>query len=161
MVPFYGVYDWTDRMRLRDHDGLHDILERYIVKRRHADVPEVYDAASPMSHIHREAPPALIVHGDLDRLALVEEAREFVQRLRATSASPVVYVELAGAHHAFEVFNSIRTLQTVAGVEEFLTWLTAAYPPAVQSPSAGVPSRSEVPDAGATDPTPTVRTAPS
>jgi acetyl esterase/lipase len=161
MIPFYGVYDWTDRLRLRDHDGLHDILERHIVKRSRADAPEVYDVASPMSHIHRDAPPALVVHGDLDRLAVVEEAREFVQRLRATSASPVVYVELAGAHHAFEVFNSIRTLQTVAGVEEFLTWLTAAYPRGERSPSAGVPSRSEAPDAGATDPTPTVHTAPS
>ena len=34
---------------------------------------------------HADAPPALVVHGDLDTLAPVAEARRFVQMLRATS----------------------------------------------------------------------------
>ena len=98
MVPFYGVYDWTNRFGQRGkHDGLRRVLERFVVKRRYADAPEVFDQASPMSHVNADAPPALIVHGDLDTLAPVTEARRFVQMLRETSRSAVVYAELRGA----------------------------------------------------------------
>jgi acetyl esterase/lipase len=127
MVPFYGVYDWTGAFTSKRHgDGLRDILERYIVKQPYADAPEVYAAASPINHVNADAPPALVVHGDLDTLAPIEQARAFATRLRDTSSQPVVYVELPGAHHAFEVFNSIRTLHSVAGVEVFLQWLVNA-----------------------------------
>ena len=161
MVPFYGVYDWTDRLRVRGDARLSDMLGERVVKRSISDAPEVYEQASPINHVRPDAPPALIVHGDLDRLALVEEAREFVKLLRAVSDSPTVYVELAGAHHAFEVFNSIRTMHAVAGVEEFLTWLLAAYPTGVPAAGAVDRLRTVEPDGAATDPTPTAHTAPS
>ena len=38
----------------------------------------------------------------------------------------MVYAELQGAHHAFDVFNSIRTMKTIAGVDLFLAWLVDA-----------------------------------
>lgn len=167
MVPFYGVYDWTNRYRLRTRDGLDDILRKYVVKRSREEAPDVYDKASPCSHLRPDAPPALIVHGDLDTLAPVAEARKFAADLRAISHSPVVYVELAGAHHAFEVFNSIRTLQTVAAVEEYLAWVVSAAAAAASGvaasgarsqPAAG-PTRSSGPADGATDPRSTGRTA--
>jgi acetyl esterase/lipase len=163
MVPFYGVFDWTDRLGIRNHDGLQKILERRIVKQRIQDAPAVYDAASPMSHLHAGAPPTLIIHGDLDTLAPVEEAREFAARLRAVSRSPVAYAELRGAHHAFEIFNSIRTLQTVAGVEEFLDWLLSVDPCEVPRPSGATspvaPDRSRNGEvrAVASDPIPRAR----
>jgi acetyl esterase/lipase len=128
MVPFYGVYDWTGEcVPPRYRDGLRDLLERYVVKQKYADAPSVFADASPMSHINADAPPALIVHGDLDTLAPIEVAREFATRLRAVSKQPVVFVELRGAHHAFEVFNSIRTLYSIAGVETFLQWVLSAH----------------------------------
>jgi acetyl esterase/lipase len=137
MVPFYGVYDWTNRYGQRGRrDGLRRMLERVVVKQRFADAPELFDQASPMSYIRADAPPALIVHGDLDTLAPVAEARAFVAELRATSHSPVVYAELHGAHHAFEIFQSIRTLQTVAAVDLFLTWLLTNDPPGSLVPLA-------------------------
>jgi acetyl esterase/lipase len=164
MVPFYGVFDWTDRLGIHNHDGLEHILEHRIVKVPLRDAPEVYDTASPMSHLHADAPPTLIIHGDLDTLAPVEEAREFAARLRAISRSPVAYAELRGAHHAFEIFNSIRTLETVAGVDEFLDWLLSVDPCEVRtryvapSPSAEDLPRNGGADAGASDQTPTART---
>jgi acetyl esterase/lipase len=161
IVPFYGVYDWTDRLGLRGNAGLADMLGQRVVKRSFADAPEVYDHASPMSHIRPDAPPALIIHGDLDRLAPVDEAREFVRLLRATSHSPTVYVELAGAHHAFEVFNSIRTLHAVAGVEEFLTWLLAAYPCGAPAPAVSDRTHTGAAVDAATDPISMARTEPS
>lgn len=129
MVPFYGVYEWDDP-RSGNGEALTDILARYIVKRPYAEAPDLYRSASPVHRVHADAPPALIIHGDHDTLAPVEEARRFAAELRSVSRNPVVYAELLGAHHAFEVFNSIRTLDAVAGVERFLDWLLVTAPPA-------------------------------
>ncbi|MDZ4828386.1 MAG: alpha/beta hydrolase [Actinomycetota bacterium] len=130
IVPFYGVYDWTNRFGYRTRSSdLGVILERYVVKQRLEDARAVYEAASPMNRIRPDAPPALVVHGTLDRLAPVEEAREFVRALRAVSTSRVAYVELPGTHHAFDVFQSIRTMHTVAAVDLFLSWLLTTHPP--------------------------------
>jgi acetyl esterase/lipase len=160
MIPVYGVFDWTGRARTRRDEGLRDVLERYIVKRRYQDAPELYAAASPLSRVHADAPPALVIHGELDTLAPVAEARAFVAALRATGRAPVVYVELRGAHHAFEVFNSIRTMHTLAGVDLFLSWLlSAGTAPGVRGPGAGAPTRAEAAGGAASDRTPTAHTA--
>lgn len=63
---------------------------------------------SPQACINPEAPPFLVVHGALDTLVLRQEARGFADRLRAVSRQPVVYAELAGTHHNFDFFHSLR-----------------------------------------------------
>jgi acetyl esterase/lipase len=160
MIPFYAVYDWTQLNRKGRDKGLRDVLERYIVKKRFADAPEVYASASPMCHISAAAPPALIVHGDRDTLAPVAEARTFVARLRAVGRHPVVYVELKGAEHAFEVFNSVRTMEVVAGVDRFLAWLLNVDPPAAISRAAVAPTRNDAAAGMEIGPRSTVRTEP-
>jgi acetyl esterase/lipase len=163
MVPFYGVYDFRDRFGFRGkNDPLRKGLERYVMKSSRDDAIDAFDSASPMSHLRPDAPPALVIHGTLDRLVPVQEAREFVRMLREVSDSPVAYVELAGTHHAFEVFQSIRTLHTVAAVDRFLGWLVS-----VDSPAARALARDERGDGAAaapapepTDRTTTARTAP-
>jgi len=162
MIPFYGVYDWTGTAAQRRDEGLRDILQKHIVKRTFDDAPDVYESASPLFRIHPGAPPALVIHGDLDTLAPVEEARAFVEKLRATSRKPVVYVELKGAHHAFEVFNSIRAMHAIAGVDLFLAWLVSASSArdaaGDSSPAAAGPTRTEERVAPASDPKPTAHT---
>jgi dipeptidyl aminopeptidase/acylaminoacyl peptidase len=152
------VFDWTGTVL--QNNGLREMLERRIVKKTLADAPDVYRNASPIFHVGTDAPPTLVIHGDLDTLAPVTQAREFVAKLRATSRQPVVFVELRGAHHAFEVFNSVRTMHTIAGVDFFLAWLLSAEPdglsPPGASPTRGAPSAPQ-----ATDPIPTARTGPS
>jgi acetyl esterase/lipase len=134
MVPFYGIFDWRDRFGIRGkRDPLRKGFERYIVKQRRHDAFDVYDQASPMSHISPDDPPSLVVHGTLDTLAPVQEAREFVRMMREVSRQPTVYVELRGAHHAFEIFHSIRELHTVAGVDQFLAWVLSVDPPAARA----------------------------
>lgn len=63
---------------------------------------------SPQQVINPDAPPFFIVHGTLDTLVPNHEARAFADRLRAVSDRPVVYAELPGAQHSFDVFQSIR-----------------------------------------------------
>jgi len=161
MIPLYGVYDWTGTVTTRGDSGLRDILERYIVKHTRGEAPELFRDASPMFHVRPDAPPALIVHGDLDTLAPVEMARTFVEKLRAVSREPVIYVELKGAHHAFEVFNSVRTMHAIAGIDLFLAWLiSAARASASSSPGAGVPSRNDAGASAVTGRRPTAYTEP-
>jgi acetyl esterase/lipase len=123
-VPFYGVFDWTNRFGIRpDDDGLHVLLEKRVVKKSRAAASEVFDRASPMSRVGENAPPAMVIHGTKDNLAPVAEARKFVELLREQSGAAVVYVELDGAHHAFEVFHSVRTQHALSGVEGFASWI--------------------------------------
>jgi acetyl esterase/lipase len=54
---------------------------------------------------------------------IVEDARRFVEQLRSTSSNPVVYAELPGAQHSFDLFHSIRFEAVVDGVEAFTAWV--------------------------------------
>ena len=78
---------------------------------------------SPLGLAGPDAPPLLVAHGDNDSYVPVEAARELVMRVRAVSAQPVVYVELAGAQHAFDLFRSIRFERLIDGIEVFATWV--------------------------------------
>jgi hypothetical protein len=42
------------------------------------------------------------------------------------SRQPVVYLELSGAQHAFDLFHSIRFERVVDAVEAFVPWVIRA-----------------------------------
>ncbi|MDQ1466920.1 MAG: hypothetical protein QOH10_1335, partial [Actinomycetota bacterium] len=154
-VPLYAIYDFIDRAGIRGRrDPLRRALERHIVKRVRDENLATFDLASPMSHVREGVPPCLVVHGALDELAPVEEARHFVGLLRAVSTEPVAYAELPGAHHAFDVFASIRSLLAIAGIERFATWAVS------QTIAVGAERSGAGGGEPATDPTTTARTAP-
>ncbi len=119
-VSFYGVYDFTNRFGVWRHNGLRDVLERQVMKASLDEAPEAYEAASPVARVHPGAPPFFVIHGTRDTLVPVEEARRFCEALRARAHTPVVYAELPGAQHAFEIFPSLRTTFVLHGVERFL-----------------------------------------
>jgi acetyl esterase/lipase len=64
-----------------------------------------------------------VTHGDQDPLVPVEDARRFVQGLRSNSSNPVVYAEVPGAQHAFDLFHSIRFETVVDAIEAFAAWV--------------------------------------
>lgn len=74
---------------------------------------------SPLAHVRPDAPPFFLVHGDHDTVAPVEGARLLAGRLRELSAQPVVYAELPGGQHAFDLFHSLRFEAVVNAVEAF------------------------------------------
>jgi acetyl esterase/lipase len=125
-VPMYGVYDMTcGRGRLSDKrtrydDGLRRLLERQVFKASIDDDPEVFEQASPLYRVHPDVPPFLVVHGTNDTLVPVAQARKFVEALRSTSKSPVLYAELPNTQHAFDVLPSVRTAHAVAAINRFL-----------------------------------------
>jgi acetyl esterase/lipase len=76
-------------------------------------------SSSPFDYPADDAPPMLVVHGDLDTVVPVEDARGFVDKLRSESSRAVVYAELPGAQHGFDVARSIRSTAFVDAVEAF------------------------------------------
>jgi acetyl esterase/lipase len=119
-VPFYGVYDFTNRNETMPPEFVRMFLEPLIMKRFIDDEPDEFSKASPLDQIHAGAPPFFVIHGDNDTLAPVEDAREFVALLSEVSHQPVYYLELKGAQHAFDVFSSMRSRRVVRAVHRFL-----------------------------------------
>ena len=84
------------------------------------------EASSPLAYVHADAPPFFVAHGDRDMLVPAADAREFVRTLRSVSANPVVYAELPGGQHTFDLYRSIRYGYVVNGIEAFAEWARTA-----------------------------------
>lgn len=119
-VPFYGVYDFAG-VTGRNATAMRDrFLGPRILQQRFSDDPTPFEQASPILRVTPDVPPFLVIHGAHDTLVSVRQARKFVARLREASESPVVYAELPGTQHAFDVFPSIRSAHVVRAVDRFL-----------------------------------------
>lgn len=122
-VPHYGVYDFAGSTGLRSAVQMRDgFLAPRVVRKTWAEAPEVFEAGTPLLRLDKEAPDFFVLHGTHDSLVSVEQARLFVARLREVSGSTVVYAELPGAQHAFDVFPSIRSAHVVRAIDRYLHW---------------------------------------
>lgn len=66
------------------------------------DVPEMYDLASPITHVHAACPPTLLIQGQQDVLVPVASVRALYDHMVAVGA-PVFYLELPNTDHAFDL----------------------------------------------------------
>ena len=126
-VPFYGAYDFTNSLGHVGGEGLVKFVERLVLKKKLAEDREAFERASPLHYVSEDAPPFFIVHGTHDSLLDVADARVFAAKLREVSRAPVVYAELRGAQHAFELFHSPRTHHVIRGVHRFLGAVYSEY----------------------------------
>jgi acetyl esterase/lipase len=153
-VSMYGPYDleqiFTDLSRVGRRLG--GSIGSWVVGANVADDPETYRAMSPVHAVRPGAPPFLVVHGTVDNLVPVEQARRLVAALRDVG-SEVTYVELAGAPHAFDVFHSEWADAAVGGTARWLGWLLSRASDGEAAPAAG--------GTASIGPTTTVRRAPS
>jgi acetyl esterase/lipase len=85
-------------------------------------------AASPADHLRPDAPPFFGIHGERDTLVLVADARRFADALRRRSSNPVLYAELPGAQHGFDLFHSCRFEAVVDAIEVFAARVRAGRP---------------------------------
>lgn len=137
-VPFYGIYDFTNRLGTHPPEFFTRLLQPHVMKAYLEEEPERFREASPLDHVGADAPPFLVIHGDRDTLAPLADARLFVRELAAVSRAPVVCAELRGAQHAFDVFVSPRSVPVIEGVERFLATVHAAYRESVASTTPDV-----------------------
>lgn len=135
-VPHYGVYDFAGSTGLRSAELLRDrFLGPRVLQKRWRDDPEAFEDASPILQVTPDAPDFFVLHGRYDTLVPVEQARLFVEELRRTSKRSVVYAELTGAQHAFDVFPSIRSSHVVRAIDRYLHWHWNQYRKEVRSHS--------------------------
>jgi acetyl esterase/lipase len=138
-VPFYGVYDFVNRYGTGRSD-IERFLAKYVLKSTLAEDRGRWEQASTISHVGPHAPPFFVLHGTNDSLVPVEQARTFVDELRKASPREVVYAELPGAQHAFDVFPSVRSRAAAHAVERFLAVIRSQHggPTPAESVSDGV-----------------------
>jgi acetyl esterase/lipase len=79
--------------------------------------------SSPKAHLHADAPPILLIHGDRDSVVPVERGRRFADALREVSRQPVVWTEIPDAQHSFDYFASPRAWRVVDRIEAFTAWV--------------------------------------
>jgi acetyl esterase/lipase len=164
-IPMYGAYDLAEIFGRFDRGFGRRIAGRMgsiVVGSTPAEHLAAYVDASPVAHVHAKTCPFLVVHGTIDNLVPVAQARRFVGLLRDVGTD-VTYVELAGAPHAFDVFHSPWEHASTTGIEWWLASI-AELAPAIDVSSVtagGAPARSADAAPAANDPTTRVRTAPS
>ena len=127
-IPHYGVYDFAGATGTRASIQLRDrFLAPRIFRTTWKEDPEIFEAASPILRITPDAPDFFVLHGVRDTLVPVDQARRFVAKLREVSKRTVVYAELPGAQHAFDVFPSIRSAHVVRAIDRYLNWHWNGY----------------------------------
>ncbi len=120
-VPFYGVYDMAGITGERAALAMRDYFlgPRVFRKSPRTHLQDFIDA-SPLAHIGPDAPDFFVLHGTLDSLVQISQARSFVEALKGESEATVTYAEFPGAQHAFEVFGSIRSHHVIRAVQRWL-----------------------------------------
>lgn len=84
--------------------------------------------SAPIDLIEAGTVPFFIAHGALDLFVPVVGARRFAERLRLVSRQLVVYAELPGGQHTFDLYHSMRFEAVIDGIEAFTAWVRSAYP---------------------------------
>jgi acetyl esterase/lipase len=127
-IPHYGVYDLAGSTGSRAAIKMRDrFLAPRVMRTSWRKHPEVFEDASPILRVTTDAPDFFVLHGVHDTLVPVDQARLFVAKLREVSKRSVVYAELPGAQHAFDVFPSIRSSHVVRAIDRYLHWHWHGY----------------------------------
>jgi len=138
-----GEADYTKGNRFYDltnvdnmHGLMMPLLEHVVMQRRLADHQQLYEDASPMFRVHRDAPPFFVLHGENDAVVPHSQARSFATALRAAGAGTVSYAEIPNAHHAFDTIATLRCQLASESVAVFLGIIYGRHVAAGQRPSA-------------------------
>ena len=90
------------------------------------ECPETYALFSPITHVHAQCPPTLLIHGEDDTMAPVKATRSLCKRLRERKIQTVMHV-LPQTDHAFDLIMpkiSPSAHNAIYDVERFLALYT-------------------------------------
>lgn len=85
-------------------------------------------SSAPSEHAHPHTPPIMLVHGDQDTLVSPSHAVQLSRTLRSVSTNPVVYAQLPGAQHNFDLLHSVRFELVIKALEAFCAWAATPRP---------------------------------
>ena len=78
VVDLYGPTDFTD-----DSAKSRGEIIRFLGGKKFDDAPDVYRLASPITHVTKDDPPTLILHGSIDSTVSIHQADLLVEKLKA------------------------------------------------------------------------------
>lgn len=64
----------------------------------YAEKPDLWADASPLTHVNKNAPPFLCMHGDQDKLVPFQQSVDLVNRLKAAGARAELFTAEGGGH---------------------------------------------------------------
>ena len=114
MISFNGEFDMWD---LVEKGSLIDAMEKFIGGTSD-EVPEKYDELSSIKRVHKDVPPALLLHGTEDKCVSHEQSIAFCNRLREMGVHAEVEI-YEGKPHAWFNNEPDRTI-TTRRMEEFI-----------------------------------------
>ncbi len=107
VVDWYGPADLptmagdsADTGIARMDPGAPDSYEALLLGAPVADVPELANAASPVAHVHADAPPFLLLHGTADRSVPFRQSQRLADALTGCGADATLH-PIDGADHVW------------------------------------------------------------
>lgn len=98
IIPFYG---WSD---LTDPSVSYQYYMELFLGKKCADAPKLYEEASPITHVDKEDPATLILHGTIDTIVPISQAEKLAKKLEANNV-PYVYAPFKGGYHGYDMFT--------------------------------------------------------
>ncbi|WP_111657208.1 alpha/beta hydrolase [Isoalcanivorax indicus] len=87
------------------------------------EVPEVFAAASPVTHVHRDAPPFFLFHARQDRTVSLDHATDFQVALEAAGGDVVLYEQAWRGHITGFLWRGDATAAALSWLEDTLAAL--------------------------------------
>ncbi len=87
------------------------------------DVPQVYEAAAPVTHVRPGLPPTLIIHGQRDRTVPPIHAELLANHLRAAGVTTVLLRIPWGRHGVDSLLLGLTGPMIQYDVDRFLAWV--------------------------------------
>jgi acetyl esterase/lipase len=110
-----SLYGWSD---LTDPSVSYQYYMELFLGKGYADAPELYEQASPITHVDERAPASLILSGTIDTIVPITQAEKLAKKLDANNV-PYIYVPFRGCYHAFDVFANANA-GAMYFIEQFL-----------------------------------------
>jgi acetyl esterase/lipase len=102
VVNLYGPTDLTTQFA-RTKGVVMDFLDGKTFE----DAPELYRLASPITHVTKDDPPTLILHGSIDATVPIDQAELLVAKLKETGVA-FDYDRLEGWPHAMDIEENVN-----------------------------------------------------
>ena len=113
VVDLYGPTDLTD-----DFAKSRGEVKRFMGGKKFDEAPDAYRLASPVTHVTKDDPPTLILHGSIDSTVPIHQAELLVEKLK--SAGVVCeYDRVEGWPHTMDLDASVNR-HCMAKMFEFL-----------------------------------------
>jgi acetyl esterase/lipase len=102
VINFYGPADLTTPFAIKQPD-----LHSFLSGKKYDEAPELYALASPITHLTKDDPPTLILHGTIDTIVPITQADRLAERLRELNV-PVVYERFPGWPHTMDLARVVN-----------------------------------------------------